>query len=206
MRIVRAILAASFSGLVAAGAAGQGSLTAPQRALSSDAGEAAPDQGADSREARLDELFETLAAAPSAEAAKATERMIVEMWMESGSDTIDLLMRWTLRAMDDKDYPLALDFLDRITTLNPDYAEGWNKRATVYFLTDDYAKSLADLERVLALEPRHFAALSGLGTILSEIGDDRQAAVAYRRALELDPHLENVQDALDEIDGAGEGI
>jgi tetratricopeptide (TPR) repeat protein len=84
--------------------------------------------------------------------------------------------------------------------------EGWNKRATVYYLTDDYAKSLSDIQRVLALEPRHFAALSGLGAILSDIGDDQRAIEAYQEALTIDPHLDNVKKALDEIKDAGSKI
>ena len=158
-----------------------------------------------SREARLDELFRTLLSAQDEKTAKAAENGIIELWNESGSDTVDLLMKWTIEAIDAENYPLALDFLDRITSLKPDYAEGWNKRATVYFLTEDYAKSIADIERVLALEPRHFGALSGLGTILREIGEKKWAAEAYQRALTVDPHLDNVRKALDELGEEGVG-
>lgn len=173
-------------------------------ALALDAG-AAAEEGASvedaavSRETRLDQLFETLAHG-EADAAKQAERDIVATWMESGSDTIDLLMQWTLKAIEEENYPLALDYLDRITTLKPDYVEGWNKRATVHFLKEEYAKSVSDIERVLALEPRHFGAISGLGTIMREIGDERRAVEAYKRALDIDPYLDNVKDALDDLD------
>jgi tetratricopeptide (TPR) repeat protein len=161
-----------------------------------------------SRESRLDSLFATLRSAPDSEAAKAAENDIIEIWLESGSDTVDLLMDWTLNAMEQKNYPLALDYLDRIVTMQPDYVEGWNKRATVHFLSDDYSKAIADIERTLALEPRHFGALSGLGTIMREIGDLDRAMTAFRHALEVDPHLAKVKEALEEIEReqAGEEI
>lgn len=156
------------------------------------------------REERIETLFETLKADDEG-AAKAAEEQIVELWLESGSPTIDLLMRWTLGAMQKKDYGLALDLLDRIVTMRPEYAEGWNKRATVYFLVEDYGKSIADIGRVLELEPRHFGALSGLGMIFRSMGEDKRAIEAYRQALAVDPHLDNVREALDELEKKTEG-
>jgi tetratricopeptide (TPR) repeat protein len=150
--------------------------------------------------ARLDALFEALKSATDPDAAKDAENDIIKTWLESGSDTIDLLMNWTLNAMEEKNYALALDYLDRIIAMKPDYAEGWNKRATVHFLVDDYSKAIADIERTLALEPRHFGALSGLGTIMRDIGDDDRAVIAFRHALEIDPYLDSVKDALKEIE------
>lgn len=159
-----------------------------------------------SREARLDHLFETLAGG-DLDAAKEAERDIVATWMASGSDTIDLLMQWALNAIEEKNYPLALDYLNRITSLKPDYVEGWNKRATVHFLKEDFARSIADIEQVLVLEPRHFGAISGLGTIMREIGDEKHAVEAYERALAIDPLLDNVREALDDMDAeADRGI
>src|SRR5690349_15748433 len=91
-----------------------------------------------SREDRLDSLFTTLKSTADKNAAKAAENDIITLWLESGSDTVDLMMSWTLAAIEEKDYGLALDYLDRMLVLRPDYAEGWNKRATVHFLKDDY--------------------------------------------------------------------
>lgn len=153
-----------------------------------------------SRENRLDTLFATLQSTSDSRAAKAAESDIIEIWLDSGSDTVDLLMDWTLDAMEQKNYPLALDYLDRIVTMQPDYVEGWNKRATVHFLVDDYSKAIADIEQTLAIEPRHFGALSGLGTIMREIGDTDRAVIAFREALAVDPHLDSVKEALDEIE------
>jgi tetratricopeptide (TPR) repeat protein len=153
-----------------------------------------------SREERLNSLFSTLKSSTDKDAAKAAENDIITLWLESGSDTVDLMMSWTLAAIEEKDYGLALDYLDRMLVLKPDYAEGWNKRATVHFLRDDYPKALADIERALAIEPRHFGALSGLGTIMRDIGDKDRALTAYRKALEIDPHLDTVKEAVSEIE------
>lgn len=157
------------------------------------------------RGATLDSLFDALRTAHDKNSARAAEDSIAQIWLQSGSETVDLLMDWTLKAMDEEDYPLALDLLDRIVTLQPDYVEGWNKRATVHFINDDIGKSLSDLERVLALEPRHFGALAGLGTIFRELGDNRRAIEAYRHALELDPYLEDVGKAIEELENEGGG-
>lgn len=178
---------------------------APSRAQPFDAGADAAGETATvaepGRAEKLDALFETLKSAASTDEAETAEREILGLWSQSGSDTIDLLMAWTAMAIDDEDYPHALDLLDRITTQKPDFAEGWNRRATVYYLTDDYGRSIADIERVLALEPRHFGALSGLGTMLREMGEDERAIEAYEWALAIDPHLENVSEALAQMQG-----
>ncbi len=131
----------------------------------------------------LSTLFEALKAAPSAEAAKPVEEAILRQWLRSGSDTADLLMVWAVEAMAEKNTDLALRYLDTVVLLRPDYAEGWNKRATIHFQKRDYARSLSDIQRVLALEPRHYGALSGLGMILQDIGDEKRALEAFRKAL-----------------------
>jgi tetratricopeptide (TPR) repeat protein len=174
------------------------------------ADETPPSVGADkapvkSKAEQLDDLFQTLKSASSKEAAQAAEDGIWHLWLESGSDTVDLLMTWAMKAMQAKDYATALDFLDRVIIMKPDYAEGWNKRATVYFMMNDYSKSIADIGKTLALEPRHFGALSGLGMIMREIGEDKRAIEAYQKALAVDPNLEGVQKALDELQAKAAG-
>jgi tetratricopeptide (TPR) repeat protein len=159
-----------------------------------------------SKTERMDSLFASLKSETDPDAADEIENAILALWLESGSDTVDLLMQWTLKAMEEKQYPRALDFLDRIILLEPGYVEGWNKRATVYFLMDDYGKSISDIGRVLELEPRHFGALSGLGIIFRSVGDDDRAKAAFREALAIDPHLDNVREELEQLeaDTAGE--
>ncbi len=155
---------------------------------------------APSRVEQLDALFGKLKSAKDDAAAKQAEDAIIAIWLQSGSDTVDLLMSWGVQAIAAKDYSEALDILDRVVTLKPDYAEGWNKRATVYYLTDQYGQSISDIEHVLVLEPRHFGALVGLGSIFRDLGDDTRAIAAFRQALALDPHLANAQKALDQLE------
>ncbi|MGC1355126.1 MAG: tetratricopeptide repeat protein [Xanthobacteraceae bacterium] len=151
-----------------------------------------PKQDRGPRTPSLDTLFEALKIAPDAESAKAIETRIWGVWMVSGSDTCNLLMGRAKAAADEKDYDLAIKLLDAVVELKPNYVEGWNRRATVYYLMNDYGHSLADIREVLAREPRHFGALAGLGLILQELGDDAHALEAYRRALAINPHLEHV--------------
>lgn len=158
-----------------------------------------------SRADRIDALLASLRAETDPDTADEIENDILGLWLESDSDTIDLLMQWTLKAMERKQYSRALDFLDRIILLDPTYVEGWNKRATVYFLLDDYGKSIGDIGKVLELEPRHFGALSGLGIIMRAIGDDERAKAAFRAALDIDPHLQNIRDELDDLEATTSG-
>lgn len=153
----------------------------------------------------LDTLFLKLKKAGSTKVAKAINHAIQLRWLESGSDTVDLLMQRAMQAMDSKDYPLSLDLLDSVIDLRPGFAEGWNKRATVYYLMEDFGRSMGDIEQTLKLEPRHFGALSGLASIFRYLGRDKDALDVYEKTLEIHPRLENVQKAyqklLEEIDG-----
>ena len=124
---------------------------------------------------------------------------MLQAWLASGSDTIDLLMERAMFAMEGKDYALALELLDAIVELKPDFAEGWNKRATLYYLIDDYDRSMRDIQKVLALEPRHFGALSGLGLILQDVGQTRGALAAFQQALAVHPFLGNIEDSVTEL-------
>ena len=144
----------------------------------------------------LDTLFEGLKIAPDTDSARAIEQRIWSLWMASGSNTCNLLMARVKAATEDKDFDLAIKLLDAVIELKPNYTEAWNWRATVYFLQKDYGHALADIHEVLSREPRHFGALSGLGLILQEIGDEKHALEAYRRALAIDPHLENIDDVV----------
>jgi tetratricopeptide (TPR) repeat protein len=192
--LVAAVLAAGSAALAQ---------TTPEPPASAPVPESAPAAPTD-----LDTLFSELKNAPNAEAAKAAESQILRRFLISGSDTVDLLMTWAIDSMNKEDYPLALDILDNVVTMKPDYAEGWNKRATVYYLSDDYGKSLADIRRVLSLQPKHFGALSGLGMIMRELGEKEKAIAAFREALTVDPYLDNVKKVLDELEkeAAGQAI
>jgi tetratricopeptide (TPR) repeat protein len=155
----------------------------------------------------LDFLFGALKVAPDETSAKNIEDRIWALWLASGSDTCNVLMVRVKNAIDTENYDLAIRLLDAIIEIRPTYVEAWNRRATVFFLKKDYGSALADLRQVLAREPRHFGALAGLGAIMQDIGDDRNALDAYRRALEIDPHLKGVADKVktltDKVEGRG---
>ncbi len=164
-----------------------------------------PRSGHDEGAYSLDTLFEALKVAPDAESAKAIEDRIWAAWMVSDSDTCNLLMDRVKAAADDKDYTLAIKLLDAVIEIKPDYVEAWNRRATIYYVMKDYGHALADIREVLSREPRHFGALAGLGLILQEIGDDKHALEAYRRALAIDPHLAHVADVVKTLSAKVEG-
>ncbi len=147
----------------------------------------------------LDDLYDRLAVSPEQRSAKALEHEIVKRLHESGSPTIDLLFGRALQAIKDKDEALALDLLDHVVTLRPNFPEGWNKRATVHFARKQFGMAMADLERVLALEPRHFGALAGLGIILREFDRKEAALAVFDRALAIHPQMEEAKKVRDEL-------
>ncbi|BCP54985.1 hypothetical protein K32_36020 [Kaistia sp. 32K] len=162
--------------------------------------------GGDLANQSIDQLFETLGKPGDETAGSTAEAEIQRRWLKSGSDTIDLLMQWAAEAIATKDYARAYDFLDAVIALKPDFAEGWNRRATLFFLQDEYGKALSDIEKVLALEPRHFGALAGLGMILNEIDRKKEALAALRKALTIDPYLDDqVRDAIKTLEPEVEG-
>jgi len=156
----------------------------------------------------LEDLYGRLSGAGDEESAKLIAEAIEKIWMRSGSDTVDLLMQRSTQMVQDEELDTALDILDSVVAIAPDYAEGWNQRATVFFIRRDYRRSLDDLRHVLALEPRHFKAISGLGLIMQEFGDKEAALKAFRKALEIYPQLTNTQQLEHELarDVEGQGI
>lgn len=163
-----------------------------------------PRVGAD-RSKGLDFLFGALKAAPDEVSAKHVEARIWAIWMQTPSDTAALLMVRAKAAMDAQKMDVALKLLDAIVKLRPDYTEAWNRRATLYYLQNDYARSLADIQQVLIREPRHFGALAGLGMIMQDIGDEKRALDAFRKALAVNPHLEKVPELVKTLSEKVEG-
>ena len=155
--------------------------------------------------ANLDRLFEALKIAPDADSAKYIEGRIWALWFASGSDTANLLMGRVKTATDGKDADLAIRLLNSIIDIKPDYIEAWNRRATLYYTKKEFGPALADIRQVLAREPRHFGALSGLGIILEELGDDKGALEAFRRAVAVHPHLERIPDLVKKLTEKVEG-
>lgn len=157
---------------------------------------------------RIEQLFADLKRANNEQAAARVSARIVREWLRSGSATVDLLMQWSQKAIDDNKNGVALDLLDQVVTLAPEFAEGWNRRATVHFSMNDYGKTMSDLERVLELEPRHFGALAGLATILSETQRTDAAIRAYERLLDVYPMMRDAQSELGRLadEASGQGI
>jgi tetratricopeptide (TPR) repeat protein len=162
-----------------------------------------PQQG--DKTQNLDRLFEALKVAPDDESAKYVENRIWALWLASSSDTANLLMGRVKSATDAKDFDLAVKLLDAVIDIRPDFIEAWNRRATIYYTKKDFGRALADIHEVLAREPRHFGALSGLGIILQELGDEKHALEVFRRALAIHPRLERIPDLVkkltDKVDG-----
>jgi tetratricopeptide (TPR) repeat protein len=153
----------------------------------------------------LDFLFGALKAAPDDASAKHVEARIWAIWMHTPSDTAALLMARAKAAIDAQQVDIAMKLLDAVIKLRPDYTEAWNRRATLYYLQNDYTRSLADIQQVLAREPRHFGALAGLGMIMQDLGDEKRALDAFRKALAVNPHLERVPELVKQLSEKVEG-
>ncbi len=179
--------------------------TGPDAALNGPAGgpaqigHSAPGPGVPAHYTRaqlLDALFLELRDADTLSDAQTISRSIHSLFMQSGSHTLDLLMMRSAKAIEGKEYGLALDLLDTVVRLDPGYVEGWNRRATVHFLKEDLGRSLADIEQVLQIEPRHYPALSGFAMILRKTGKNEKALKVLQHVLSIYPLLENAQDAV----------
>lgn len=167
--------------------------------------DAAPSPKPPTRAEKLDRLLDRLGKAADAEEAQGIAGLVQRMWMESGSDTADLLMSRAVSAMSGDRHDVAEALLDQIIALQPGWAEAWNKRATLRFLEHDDAGSMEDISHVLALEPRHFGALSGMGFILERHGEEAGALKALRRALAVYPQDADVRKAVDKLAPTVEG-
>lgn len=150
-------------------------------------------------EQRLDNLYVRLKKERSTEQARGIANEIREVYTLSGSATVDFLMQSSAKAMNDKRYGAALDFLDQVTLLRPDYAEGWNRRATLHYLLGNYPKAMSDSARVLALAPRHLGALAGVAGILQETGHEKQALEAWENYLSYYPADREAQEQMFEL-------
>jgi len=144
---------------------------------------------ADQRDSRLPALFEQLRRAQTAREALLLEAAVWQIWSETEDDDAGFLFRRGVEALSADRPDDALAYFTEVTKRAPDFAEGWNKRATVLFLMGDFAASVADVERTLVLEPNHFGALSGLGLINLQLGRDAAALKAFEAALKVHPFL-----------------
>jgi tetratricopeptide (TPR) repeat protein len=154
---------------------------------------------------RLDRLFERLKAAPTPEAAKAVAQQIEQRFEKSGSDTADLLLQRAKQATESKNFDLALDLLDFVVTLKPDWSEAYHRRAIVHFLLKDEESAMRDIRQSLAYEPRHFHALAGLGQLFQLMGQRKQAYQVYRRTLDVYPQFPDLGKIMERLKQEAEG-
>ena len=148
---------------------------------------------ADQNDPRLPALFDILKNTGSPVEAQAAENQIWTIWMTSNDETVSLLMIRGVDAMSAQNLKGAFEIFSEVVQIAPDFAEGWNKRATVLYLMGAYPESIADIDRTLALEPRHFGALSGLGLCNAELKNEKAALDAFERALAVNPHMDGAR-------------
>ncbi len=154
---------------------------------------------ADQKDQRLDALFAELHKATGTLQGRTITEQIWAIWTTSDNPEVNHLMNEGVAAMAAQDYKTALSDFTKMIGIAPDFAEGWNKRATVLWLLGDYEGSMADVDKTLALEPRHFGALWGLGTMDAALEHDEEAIAAFEKALAVNPHMEGVSDKIEAL-------
>lgn len=142
---------------------------------------------------KLDALFVQLKNAPDESRAREAENAIWQQWLLSGDEQIDAMMRDAMRRRSSYDFDGALDVLNEVIALKPDYPEAWNQRATVYFHQQQYEQSLEDVARALELEPRHFGAMAGRGVIRYFQGKPALAIQNIQQAAKYHPYLKELE-------------
>ncbi len=151
------------------------------------------------RRGALDELLGRLSKTDDPRSAKRIAGAVQALWLRSGSETIDLLTARAGEAQRGQKLDAAIKLMDEVVSLRPDFAEGWNRRATLNFAAKDYDAAMADIHQTLVREPRHFGAWLALGRILASSGFDKQALAAFRKTLEIYPAVEGLKKETDEL-------
>ncbi len=153
----------------------------------------------ETKQQRLNQLYDRLAVTRDAHEGVMIASRIQALQLRSGSATADLLVTRALSVASAQQPALALKLLDQVVVLDPDWAEGWNQRATLRFLNFDDSGSMRDIARVLKLEPRHFGALNGMAQILHRNGMDKDALTIYRHLLKIYPTMNGLKKAVDDL-------
>jgi tetratricopeptide (TPR) repeat protein len=151
------------------------------------------------RKQMLDGLFDRLRSAGDQGDAERIAASIEHVWLQYDSDTANLLMQRATVSMQAQQYPQALSLFDKLVALEPDWAEAWNQRATTRFLAGDTDGAMADIDRVMKLEPRHFGALAGMGMILQGEGLDKSALEIFKKVLGIYPLEPNIQKLVEKL-------
>jgi tetratricopeptide (TPR) repeat protein len=157
------------------------------------------------RDRALSDLYAQLATADDEASAKVIADSIERIWLYSGSPTVDLLFGRAMQAISQKNYDLALTFIDHVVEQAPDFTEAWSRRAFVHFQRNQVALALGDLRRALALDPNHFKALDGLAQVLRDIGENRAALEVLKRLNDVHPYWPGAAQAIEELTREVEG-
>ena len=136
---------------------------------------------------------------PDARVRELAERALWEVWSRSGNDDIDHLLRAGIVEMQHGQLEASIDTFSEVIRRRPDFAEGWNKRATVYYLVGEYRKSAADCDEVLKRNPAHFGALSGYGMIWLRLDQPARALERFEQALAVNPNLDSVRETIEAL-------
>lgn len=168
--------------------------------LAADAAQAAVTSELTTPKQRLDTLFAELKRERDPDKAREISDRIRIEWQDSGSASVNLLMQWAAKAVESNRKATALDIFDQVIYLSPQYVEGWNQRATLHYQMGNYRKSMSDINRVLAIEPRHFGALAGMAAILASAGKDELALRAWEQFLDIYPADRKAQEQLGELE------
>ena len=157
------------------------------------------------RAAKLDSYFERLKTETNPEDANLIAEDIWAVWLDSGSDTVNFILRRGTAAQKRNDIKLARRMYDHVTTLNPDYAEGWARSSRLALEEKDLSRALNEAAQALIYEPRHFYALWTMGNVFEQLGRQDEALEAYREANKLYPELKAVKDRLGAMQSAIDG-
>jgi Tfp pilus assembly protein PilF len=198
---MRAAILVSVSLILAGAASAQQGRTPPRAEPPRQQAPAEPQRRVPdpAHQSRLDQLFERLAASGGEAEASGIADQIARIWSRSGSDTLDLLMDRVEQAMKSNDGVTTLDLLDSVLALKPDFMEAYSRRAAVHFQQKDMDAAMRDLRQALAMEPRHFQALAGVGMVYQTGGEPKLALRAFREALKLNPHLKGIRQAAEKL-------
>ncbi len=148
---------------------------------------------------RLNDLFAELKTTQTMGDIAGIEAQIWHLWSLSSDAAIDRILAGGTAAMNHRQFDAALTSFNTVIEMRPNFAEGWNKRATLYYLIGEYERSIADVERTLALEPRHFGALSGLGLVNLALERPAEAMTAFEAALAVHPHMPHAKKMIERL-------
>ena len=152
---------------------------------------------ADQTDGRLDSLFGNLLITADLPTIRAAENQIWEIWLQHENSDVEQIMQMGIQRMNYQRYSEAMLIFNQVITSYPDYAEAWNKRATLQYLIGNLDNSIADIEKTLELEPRHFGALSGLGLVYIQRNELNKAKKAFEDLIKIHPNSPSARQNLD---------